>query len=233
MALSFVRSAGGRRRGRAAGATARRQRRVPIIAKIEKPEAIERLDEIIDARRRHHGGARRSRRRDGRREGAADAEARHRGDQRASGKIVITATQMLESMITNPRPTRAEASDVANAVLDGTDALMLSGETGVGQVSAAGGAHDGAHHRGDRGVGALQDALRRGDARLRDVGQRDRQGRGGGGAADGRARRSRASPSRAAWRGWCRSIGPRRGSSRSRRSRTSTGGWRSTGASSR
>lgn len=129
IALSFVRRAEDCSRAKTLIAEA--GGRAPLVAKIEKAEAIDHLDEII---------------------ATADALMVARGDLGVetsvelvpvyqkriieksvlAGKMVITATQMLQSMVTSPRPTRAEASDVANAVWDGTDALMLSNETASG-----------------------------------------------------------------------------------------------------
>ena len=132
IAVSFVRRASDIETVRAAINSHTTGRYVPIIAKLERPEAIENLEAILDV---------------------ADGVMVARGDlgvemppesvpiaqkmiieaANRHGKLVITATQMLDSMINNPRPTRAEASDVANAIFDGTDAVMLSGETASGR----------------------------------------------------------------------------------------------------
>ena len=130
IALSFVRSADDLRITK--DLMRNYGKSVPIVAKLEKPQAIERLEEILEAA---HGVmiAR----------GDLGVELppeqvpiiQKRVIQRAAlwRKPVITATQMLESMTESPRPTRAEASDVANAIFDGTDAVMLSGETASGR----------------------------------------------------------------------------------------------------
>jgi pyruvate kinase len=125
LALSFVRTAEDVREAQALA------QGTPVIAKIEKPEAITNLDAILDVAE----GAMVARGDLGVELGSERVpivQKRIIRDVNLRGKVVITATQMLDSMMRNPRPTRAEAADVANAVLDGTDAVMLSGETASG-----------------------------------------------------------------------------------------------------
>ena len=133
IAVSFVRRAEDMARARQAVlALDSSQTRLPLIAKLERAEAVENLEaiaEVADGLMVARGdlGVEMS--------AAVVPTAQKQIIQAANmrGKLVITATQMLETMITNPTPTRAEASDVANAVYDGTDAVMLSGETAIGQ----------------------------------------------------------------------------------------------------
>lgn len=126
VALSFVRSADD------VAQAHQLAKGTPLIAKIEKPEAVDNLEAICDAA----DGAMVARGDLGVEMGPEKVpliQKRIIREVNARGKLVITATQMLDSMIRNPRPTRAEAADVANAVLDGTDAVMLSGESAAGR----------------------------------------------------------------------------------------------------
>ncbi|MET0285061.1 MAG: pyruvate kinase [Polyangiales bacterium] len=125
LALSFVRTADDVREAQQLA------NGIPVIAKIEMPQAITNLEAILDAAE----GAMVARGDLGVELGSERVpvvQKRIIREVNKRGKLVITATQMLDSMMRNPRPTRAEAADVANAVLDGTDAVMLSGETASG-----------------------------------------------------------------------------------------------------
>ena len=132
VAISFVRNAADVRAVREhMGAT-----RVPVIAKIEKPEAVHEIDGILDVANgimvaRGDLGVEMSL------EMVPPIQKKLIALARRHKRFVITATQMLESMIENPNPTRAEVSDVANAIYDGTDAVMLSAETSVGKYPVA------------------------------------------------------------------------------------------------
>jgi pyruvate kinase len=131
VAVSFVRTADDIQTVRNAINQHKPYRDVPIIAKLERPEAIDNLLAILDVSdgvmvARGDLGVEMSP------EAVPIAQKKIIEAANKNGKIVITATQMLDSMINNPRPTRAEASDVANAIFDGTDAVMLSGETASG-----------------------------------------------------------------------------------------------------
>ncbi len=159
-AVSFVRSAADMRAVREAVG----DETIPLYAKIEKPQAVDRIDEILDA---------------------SDGVMVARGDlgvemslprvplvqkrilraALARGAPSITATQMLESMIHRPVPTRAEAADIANAVLDGSAALMLSGETAVGSypVEAVRAMND-IIHEAEKGLHGFRQEVRRGSS---------------------------------------------------------------------
>jgi pyruvate kinase len=130
IAISFVRSAADIREARRLSGEIGCE--AGIIAKIERAEAVEAIDEIIRA----SDGVMIARGDLGVEIGDAEVPAIQKhiiGRARSLDKPVITATQMMESMISSPVPTRAEVSDVANAVVDGTDTIMLSGETAVGK----------------------------------------------------------------------------------------------------